>query len=32
MNLTYNLKLFILSFFLVISFNTFALSKVSVDS
>ena len=32
MNLTYNLKLFILSFFLVISFNTLALSKVSVDS
>ena len=32
MNLTYNFKLFILSFFLVISFNTLALSKVSVDS
>ena len=32
MNLTYYLKLFILSFFLVISFNTLALSKVSVDS
>ena len=32
MNLTYNLKLLILSFFLVISFNTLALSKVSVDS
>lgn len=32
MNLTYNLKLFILSFFLIISFNTLALSKVSVDS
>ena len=32
MNLTYNLKLFILTFFLVISFNTLALSKVSVDS
>ena len=32
MNLTYNLKLFILSFFLVISFNTLVLSKVSVDS
>ena len=32
MNLTYNLKLFILSFFLVINFNTLALTKVSVDS
>ena len=32
MNLTYNLKLFILSFFLVINLNTLALSKVSVDS
>ena len=32
MNHTSKLKIFILSFFLVISFNTLALSKVSVDS
>ena len=32
MNLISRLKIFILSFFLVISFNTLALSKVSVDS
>ena len=32
MNLISNLKIFILSFFLVISFNSLALSKVSVDS
>ena len=32
MNLTSKLKIFILSFFLIISFNTLALSKVSVDS
>ena len=32
MNLTSRIKIFILSIFLVISFNTLALSKVSVDS
>ena len=32
MNFTSRLKIFILSFFLVISFNSLALSKVSVDS
>ena len=32
MNLTSKFKIFILSFFLVISFNTLALSRVSVDS
>ena len=32
MNLAFKLKIFILSFFLIISFNSLALSKVSVDS
>ena len=32
MNLAFELKIFILSFFLIISFNSLALSKVSVDS
>ena len=32
MNLVFKLKIFILSFFLIISFNSLALSKVSVDS
>ena len=32
MNLTFKLKIFILSFFLIISFNSLASSKVSVDS
>ena len=32
MNFTSKLKIFILSFFLIISFNSLALSKVSVDS
>jgi len=31
-NLAFKLKIFILSFFLIISFNSLALSKVSVDS
>lgn len=32
MNVAFKLKIFILSFFLIISFNSLALSKVSVDS
>ena len=32
MNLAFKLKIFILSFFLIISFNSLALSEVSVDS
>ena len=32
MNLAFKLKIFILSFFLIINFNSLALSKVSVDS